>query len=218
MNRIGRLHVITDSAIQARFSHLQLARLALAGGAEVIQYRRKDAATRTLLQEAIAIRALCRGKATLMVNDRADVALFADADGVHLGDLDLPLSLARDLLGPHRYLGGSADNAEEATARGREGADYAGIGPVFPTGSKRDAGDVIGLEGLARAVQATRVPLIAIGGITLENLPQVLATGVHGVAVLSAVCCAPDPAAATASLRSLIEGRHQPAAPLPEAG
>ena len=207
MSRIGRLHIITDTTLQSRFSHRELAQLALAGGAEVVQYRRKESSTRVLLEEAVALRALCRGRARLIINDRADVALLADADGVHLGDQDLPLPLARDLLGPLRILGGSADNAEEAMARAAEGADYCGIGPVFPTGSKKDTGPLLGLEGLARAVQQARIPLIAIGGITLENLPEVLATGVHGVAILSAVCCAQDPAAATAEFRSRLDRR-----------
>jgi thiamine-phosphate pyrophosphorylase len=207
MIRIGRLHVITDTSLQARFSHLELAGLALDGGAEVIQYRHKDASTRTLLEETAAIRAFCRRKGVpLIVDDRADVALFGDADGVHLGDQDLPIPLARDLLGPHRFVGGSADNAEEAVARIGEGADYVGIGPVFPTSSKSDTGPLLGLDGLARAVRAAEAPLIAIGGITLENAASVLETGVHGIAILSAIALAQDPAAATAGFRAILDG------------
>jgi thiamine-phosphate pyrophosphorylase len=207
MNRIGRLNVITDSSVQARFSHLELARLALEGGAEVVQYRRKDAGTRLLLEESEAIRAICRRQGVpLIVDDRADVALFGDADGVHLGDQDLPIPLARDLLGPHRFIGGSADNAEEAIARIRDGADYVGIGPVFPTSSKADTGPLLGLDGLARAVRAAEAPLIAIGGITLENAASVLATGVHGIAILSAIALAENPKAATAAFRAILDG------------
>jgi thiamine-phosphate pyrophosphorylase len=207
MNPIGRLHLITDSLLQARFSHLELARMALEGGAEVIQYRRKDACTRVLLEETEAIRAICRRKGVpLIVDDRADVALFGDADGVHLGDQDLPIPLARDLLGPSRFIGGSADNAEEAVARIREGADYVGIGPVFPTSSKRDTGPLLGLDGLARAVRAADGPLIAIGGITLENAASVLETGVFGIAVLSAFVMADDPKAAAVGFRAILDG------------
>jgi thiamine-phosphate pyrophosphorylase len=209
MKTIGRLHVLTDSELQSRWSHLDLARAALDGGAETIQYRRKHGPTLLMLNEAIALREACRRrKVPLVVNDRVDVALFADADGVHLGDKDLPIALARDLLGPGRIIGGSADHADEAGARRRDGADYAGIGPVFATTSKRDTGPVLGLTGLARAVQAAELPLIAIGGITAENLAEVLATGVHGVAVLGAVCLADDPTAVVAKLRALIEARR----------
>jgi thiamine-phosphate pyrophosphorylase len=209
MKTIGRLHVLTDSELQSRWSHLDLARAALDGGAETIQYRRKHGPTLLMLREAIALREACRRrKVPLVVNDRVDVAFFADADGVHLGKEDLPIALARDLLGPGRIIGGSADHADEAGARHRDGADYAGIGPVFATASKHDAGPVLGLPGLAHAVRAVNLPIIAIGGITAENLAEVLATGVHGVAVLGAVCLADDPAAVVRKLRALIEARR----------
>ena len=208
MKPIGRLHVLTDSELQSRWSPLDLAQAALDGGADTIQYRRKQGATRLMLQEAIAIREACRRKkVTLIVNDRVDVALFSDADGVHVGDEDLPVSLAREILGPGRIIGGSAYDAQGAQARLRDGADYGGIGPVFSTTSKPDAGPVLGLAGLARAVREAKFPLIAIGGINAENLAEVLATGVYGVAVLGAVCLADDPAAEVAKLRSLIEAR-----------
>ena len=206
MKTIGRLHVLTDSELQSRWSHLDLARAALDGGAETIQYRRKHGPTRLMLQEAIAIRDVCRcRKVPLVVNDRVDVALFADADGVHLGQDDLPIALARDLFGPARIIGGSAVRAEDAVSGRAGGVDYVGIGPIFVTTSKQDAGPVLGLSGLACAVRTADIPLIAIGGITAENAAEVLATGVHGIAVLGAVCLADDPAAAVARLRALIE-------------
>lgn len=208
MKPIGRLHVLTDSELQTRWSPLDLTRAALDGGADTIQYRRKRGPTRLMLNEAIALREACRRRQVpLVVNDRVDVALFSDADGVHLGDEDLPITLARDLLGPARVIGGSVVRADQIADRHRDGADYAGIGPVFATTSKPDAGPVVGLEGLAHAVRVAKVPLIAIGGITAENLPEVLATGVHGVAVLGAVCLADDPAAVVARLRAMIEAR-----------
>ena len=214
MIRIGRLHVITDSSLQDRWSHLDLARAAVENGAETVQYRRKDAPTRLLVEEAIALREICRRRRVpLFVNDRLDVALAADADGVHLGADDLPIPIARDLLGPLKTIGGSSDTAAEALALDREGADYAGIGPVFATSSKNDAGPVLGLDGLARAVREARLPLIAIGGIHAGNLADVLATGVHGVAVLGAVCLAADPGAAVARLREILaQARPDPAA------
>jgi thiamine-phosphate pyrophosphorylase len=210
MKPIGRLHVLTDSVLQDRWSHLELTQAALRGGADTIQYRRKHAPTRLLLEEATALHEICRrARVPLIVNDRADVALFADAAGVHLGEDDLPISLARDLLGPVRVIGGSADNGIEARARRLAGADYAGIGPVFSTSSKTDTGPVIGLDGLSRAVQEADLPLIAIGGITPENLEAVLATGVHGVAVLGAVCLDADPEGVVARMRALLEARRR---------
>lgn len=211
MRTIGRLHVITDAALQHTRGHVELAELALLGGASTVQYRRKDGHARLLLREAISIRMLCRKhKASFIVNDRADIALAADADGVHLGADDLPLSIARDLLGPSRVIGGSADNADEAVALGRLGFDYLGIGPVFATTSKHDTGPVLGLQGLADAVRRASIPLIAIGGISLANVDSVLETGVHGIAVLGAIALADDPAAATQALRDALD-RH----PLP---
>lgn len=203
--KIGRLHVITDTALQQRFSHLDLTRLALEGGADTIQYRQKTGTTRLRIEEAIELRALCRRKRIpLIVNDRADIALAADADGVHLGADDLPPTIARELLGPARLIGGSADDADEAVALERAGLDYAGIGPIFATRSKSDTGPVLGLAGLEQAVKRCHMPLIAIGGITLQNLEAVLRTGVHGVAVLSAVVCADDPAAAARTFAEAI--------------
>ena len=203
--RIGRLHIITDTAIQDRWSAQDLAARALEAGADVIQFRDKAATTHAALQQAMAIAESCRRKrAQFIVNDRADIAWAADASGVHLGDDDLPLELGRRLLGPDRILGASADNADDVRARASQGADYVGVGPVFSTSSKRDTGPVLGLEGLARAVQASSIPVIAIGGIDATNLAEVLATGVHGVAVLSAVCCADDPREATEQLAHIL--------------
>jgi thiamine-phosphate pyrophosphorylase len=208
MKPIGRLHVLTDSELQPRWSHLELALAALDGGAQTIQYRRKRGATRLMLEEAVAIREACRRRqATLVVNDRVDIALLADADGAHLGDEDLPIPLARELLGPARIIGGSSELGDDPRARRRDGADYIGIGPVFATSSKPDAGPVLGLKALTRAVREADLPVIAIGGVTLDNLAEVLATGVHGVAVLGAVCLADDPAGVVARMRALIEAR-----------
>jgi thiamine-phosphate pyrophosphorylase len=208
MKPIGRLHLLTDTSLQTRFTHMDLALLAFAGGAETVQYRRKDAATLILYNEASVLSAACRRKGVpLIVNDRADVALAADASGVHLGDQDLPVPLAREMLGPMRLIGGSADNLEEASVLEDSGADYLGIGPVFPTSSKSDTGPVLGLDGLERAVRGTRIPLIAIGGITRRNLPAVLATGVHGVAILSDFCLAEDPERAAAEMSAILGRR-----------
>lgn len=206
--RIGRLHVITDVRLQQRFGHLDLARAAIEGGADVVQLRDKEAPALDLLRTAVEIAALCRrSSVSLIVNDRADIAWAADASGAHLGDQDLPLPIARRLLGPDRILGTSVDRAEETVPRAREGADYAGIGPIFATATKSDTGPVLGLEELARAVRHFPLPLIAIGGITLANLEEVVSTGVHGVALVSAVCLSDDPASVVRAARAVLDAR-----------
>jgi thiamine-phosphate pyrophosphorylase len=204
--RIGRLHVLTDAAIQSRFDHVQLAAMAVRGGADVIQYRRKDGTTRELIREARMIREITRRAGiSLIVNDRVDVALAADADGVHLGTEDFPISVARRLLGPHRILGGSGGSVSEVTESASSGADYLNCGPIYATSTKPDAGSPTG-PSLLRAVAArVEVPLIAIGGITHSHVAEVLRGGAHGIAVIAAVCASADPEGATRELRAIID-------------
>jgi thiamine-phosphate pyrophosphorylase len=204
--RVGRLHVLTDTTIQGRWSHAELAEAAIAGGADAIQYRQKTGTTREMIREALAVRDVCRRKGVpFLVNDRLDVALAVDADGLHLGRDDLAILVARRILGPHRILGGSAGSVEEARAGFREGADYLGCGPVYGTATKADAGRAAGAE-LIRAVRAAvDLPLLAIGGIAAAHLPALVAAGADGVAVVSAVCAAPDPQAATRALRVALD-------------
>ncbi|GAB4264343.1 MAG: thiamine phosphate synthase [Deferrisomatales bacterium] len=210
MKRVGTLHVLTDTVLQSAYSHEELARLALEGGADVIQFRQKEGATRELIEVARRLKRLCEAAgALLIVNDRVDVALAADADGVHLGREDFPIPLARTLLGEGRLVGGSAATLAEARRCVDEGADYVGFGPVFPTGSKADAGPVSGLEGLRRVARAVPVPVIAIGGVDATNAPEVLGAGARGIAVISAVCCQADPREAARRLRRLLAAREE---------
>jgi thiamine-phosphate pyrophosphorylase len=202
---VGLLHVLTDEVLQGRFSHLELARLAIAGGADTIQYRQKTGSTREMIQTATALRQLCdQAGVCFIVNDRVDVALASQAHGVHLGQDDFPLPLARQLLGPKAILGGSASSLEEARKCLAEGADYLGFGPVFATTSKADAGPASGLALLGRVVEEIGLPVVAIGGIDALNAPLVMAAGAQGVAVISAVCCQDDPAAAARALREAL--------------
>lgn len=194
MKRIGRLHVLTDTVLQNRFSHPELARLAVRGGADVIQFREKHGSTRRLIAVAKAMKAVCEGAGVaFIVNDRIDVAMACGADGVHLGQEDFPIRMARAILGPTKVIGGSASNLDEARTCVEDGADYVGIGPVFPTTSKEDAGPASGLEALGRIVRALEVPVIAIGGICEENTFRVMDAGAHGIAVISSVCCQSEP-------------------------
>jgi thiamine-phosphate pyrophosphorylase len=206
VKKIGRLHLLTDSVLQSRFSHEELARLGIAGGADTLQLREKSGSTRRMIEVAKHMVAVCRqADVPLIVNDRIDVALAADADGVHLGQSDFPIPLARELLGKDKLIGGSAATLEEARICLAEGADYIGFGPVYVTGSKADAGPVSGPEGLKRVVETIPLPIIAIGGITVENVPEVMRAGAYGIAAISAVCCQIDPEGATNALREALE-------------
>ena len=205
MKKVGRFHVITDTVLQTCRSHAELAALAIAGGADTIQLREKSGSTRDMIRAAERMQALCRkAGVTFVVNDRVDVAIASGADGVHLGQDDFPIPLARKLLGEKAIIGGSAGNIEEARKCVEEGADYIGFGPVYPTGSKADAAPASGLDLLRRVVKAVPLPIVAIGGISLGNASVVMNTGVYGIAVISAVCCQPDPAEAARSLVACI--------------
>jgi thiamine-phosphate pyrophosphorylase len=208
MKRIGRLHLLTDTVLQASYSHVDLTRLAIAGGADTIQLRQKTGTTREMIEVAREMKRVCAAAGvTFIVNDRVDVAIAAEADGVHLGQDDFPIQLARTLLGGDRVIGGSAGTLEEALKCQSEGADYVGCGPVYPTTSKHDAGPASGLSLLKQVMARVSLPVIAIGGITAENAPEVMAAGIHGIAVISAVCCQLDPEAATKTLRRAMESR-----------
>ncbi len=201
MEKIGKLHILTDTVLQSRFSHMEITRLAIAGGADTIQYRQKSGSTREMIEIARNMKRLCsEAGVTFIVNDRLDVAIAAEADGVHLGQDDFPIPMAQELLGEGRIIGGSAATLGEARKCLSEGADYVGFGPVYPTSSKDDAGPVSGIDILKQVVEIIPLPIIAIGGVGAESIPDVMRAGAHGIAVISAVCCQDDPEEATRSL------------------
>lgn len=200
------LYVITDRRVASNRNLLTVMQAAIEGGATVVQLRDKHASTRELVEFGRALQRLTRSAGIpLIINDRVDVALALDADGVHVGDDDMPPELARQLLGPDRLLGVSADSVEAAQRAEQAGADYLGVGDVFGTRTKPDAGTPIGLERLAAIAKSVEIPVVGIGGVTLENAPAVIQAGAAGVAVISAVLGAADPAAAARALRSTLE-------------
>ena len=204
---VARLHVITDEVLQDRFTHAELARRAADGGADAIQYREKRPLTTRELVEAAAAagRAIGGSGASLIVNDRVDVASAASAD-VHLGRDDLEPGAARSLLGAEAVIGGTANSLEEALRVAAQPVDYIGAGPVYGTASKgARAAPRMGLERLAEIAAAVSKPVIAIGGIQAENVAEVMAAGAHGIAVLSAVVCRDDPAAAARAFRDALD-------------
>ncbi|NNF59084.1 MAG: thiamine phosphate synthase [Rhodothermaceae bacterium] len=206
---IGRLHVLTDFHFQQRFSHADLARLALAGGADTIQFRQKIGSVRDLLAGLRPTVTACReAEVPLLVDDHLTLALAVEADGVHLGQSDLPIAEARAVLdrcpGHTRLLGATATTVAQAREAEAAGADYIGFGPVFATQSKANPAPVKGLAGLEAVCDAVQIPVIAIAGITPERVRLVLGAGAHGVAVMTAISTAEDPRTATAAFRDAI--------------
>lgn len=204
------LYVITDAQLSRGRSHLEVAREAIKGGASLIQFRDKEMTTRELVETARRLKELTKKKGVpFIINDRLDVALAVDADGVHVGQDDMPAALTRQLIGPDKILGVSASTVEEALQAEREGADYVSASPVFTTPTKPDAPPPTGLEGLRAIVEAVNLPVIAIGGINEENVTEVMEAGAQGVAVISAVVSAPDIAAASRRLRETVEAARK---------
>ncbi|HEU4643779.1 MAG TPA: thiamine phosphate synthase [Gemmatimonadaceae bacterium] len=197
-----RLVAITDDLRDGRDGLVARARAAARGGATMIQLRLKDAAPRTQVEVARALLAALPAEVPLIVNDRADVALAAGAAGVHVGADDLPAAALRRVV-PERFIIGASVGCDAEVA-GSAGADYVGIGPVFPTGSKADAGDAIGIAEVARLAARCALPAVAIGGIDASNAASVMASGVRGVAVIRAVFATADPQGAARAIRSAI--------------
>lgn len=197
-----RLIVITDRVLAAPRSIDDVVLAALEAGAPAVQLRDKHATARDLYEQAVRLRELtARFGALFFVNDRLDVALAAGADGVHLGPNDVPLAAARRAAPPHFLIGVSTDDPAEAARAVAAGADYIGCGAVFGTRSKTDvASERIGPAGVAAVAAAVDAPVVAIGGITTENVHELAGTGAAGVAVIGAIMGAPDPGEATRRL------------------
>jgi len=204
-----RLYVILDRAAARGRDLLTILDATLAGGCRLVQLREKEWPSGRLLPMAERLRDRCRAAgATFIVNDRLDLALALGADGVHLGQDDLPPAAARALLRPGMILGLSTHSLEQARAAQAAGADYVAVGSMFPTGTKPDF-QLVGPELIGKLRGEIGVPLIGIGGITHDNVAQVIRAGADGVAVISAVCAAGDPEAATRRFLDLIDGaRH----------
>jgi thiamine-phosphate pyrophosphorylase len=201
------LYVITDAALRPDRSHVDIVRAVLAGGARIVQLRDRSSPLSTVVAQGREIRRLTREAGALfIVNDRVDVALACDADGVHLGLDDIRPEEARLLLSADGIIGVSVNSIEEAQAAESAGADYIGVGAIFGTATKSDAGAPIGLERLREIKRATTLPVVAIGGISLKNLRSVAEAGADAAAVVSAVVCAEDMVEAT---RNLLNEFHE---------
>jgi thiamine-phosphate pyrophosphorylase len=192
-----RLYLVADRGFPSRRPLLDAIHDAVEGGVTLVQLRDKGADARAFVGEAVRVRELLRPRGIkLIVNDRIDVALAAGADGVHLGQTDLPPSLARRMLGPDAIVGLSIENLRQLDDPECRAADYLGVGPVFATTTKPDAAAPLGLDGLREVVRRADLPVGAIGGIDAGNAPAVLRTGVDGICVVSAILGSDDPGAA----------------------
>ncbi|WP_291766745.1 thiamine phosphate synthase [Caldivirga sp. UBA161] len=185
------IYGITDDSYNVK-SHVDAAKVFLEGGVRIIQYRRKEGSIRQMLNEAKEIRKLCsQYGAVMIVDDRVDIAILSDADGVHVGLEDAPVDeVKRRFSGI--IIGASASTIDEAKEGERAGADYLGAGSIFPSPTKPDY-RILGLEGLRKVTQVVSIPVYAIGGITLESIPAIKATGAWGAAVISGILAAKDP-------------------------
>ncbi len=201
-----RVYVVTDARHARGRSHKEIALAAIRGGATAVQLRMKEEHAREMVETARDLLPVCRAAGVrLILNDRVDVAVAAQADGAHVGQDDLPAAAARALLGETRFLGVSAATEAEAVAAWRDGADYLGVGPIYETGTKADAGEAVGVSRLQAIHRVVPIPIIGIGGITVENAADVIRAGAAGVAVVTAVTLAPDMAEATRRLKEVVD-------------
>ena len=199
------LYVVTDRELSKGRSDAEVARMAYEGGADVVQLRMKSADGREMLEQANLIRRYADEMCKLfIVDDRVDIAMASGADGVHLGQSDMPLEAARKLMGDDAIIGISVDNVEEAVAAQEGGADYVGVGAVFQTSTKPDAQQGVGLGAVFEVRQAVDIPVVAIGGINRGNIQDVIRAGADAAAVVSAVVAQDDVSAAAHELRDLI--------------
>jgi thiamine-phosphate pyrophosphorylase len=204
-----RLYLVTDKSLMRGRPLADVVAAAVQGGVSCVQLREKNLGTRDFLAQALLLKKLLAPlRVPLVINDRIDIALACGAEGVHLGQSDLPVDQARKLLPPEVFIGWSVesmDDVRQSAALPVDYLDYLGVSPVFATPTKTDTGLAWGLDGLARVRAATRLPLVAIGGIHAGNARQLLRAGADGLAVVSALCAADNPRAAAAGLRSVCD-------------
>jgi thiamine-phosphate pyrophosphorylase len=202
------LYLVTDRGLSLGRATCAIVRAAVRGGVTCVQLREKRCETRTFIEEARAVRQILDEldrKIPLIINDRLDVALAVGADGVHLGQTDMPLGDARRLAGASMIIGISAESVDDAIRAEAEGADYIGVSPVFATPTKNDTAPPLGLEGLRRIRAAVSLPLVGIGGIHCDNAAAIIRAGADGVAVVSAIVSASCPRSAAAALKQQIQ-------------
>lgn len=202
-------YFITDAGLSRKGNEHDV-REAIRAGVSVVQYRAKNLSTRAMLDEAARLRRLCKGKALFLVNDRVDVCLASSADGVHLGQEDMPCNQARRILGKKRVIGVTVHTPAQALAAVRDGADYLAVSPVFATSTKADAGAACGTARISEIRGKVDLPLVAIGGITLANAQSVIEAGADCVCAISAVVAAADVGAEIRKFQQFFQKTSRP--------
>ena len=206
MKNILKLYLVTDRDLSLGRSLEEVVSEAVAGGVTIVQLREKDASTGEFVELAFRLKEILRPyNVPLIINDRVDVALAVDAEGLHIGQSDMPYEIARKLLGSDKIIGLSVENMDDLLQANKLDVDYVGISPVYGTPTKTDTAEPFGLEGLRRAVELSVHPTVAIGGMNADTIADVMAVGTDGVAVVSAICSAESPKLAAKELKDIIE-------------
>ena len=199
------LYLVTDRGLARGRSTVEIVKRALQGGVTCVQLREKNCSTLEFIEQALALKDILKSTGVpLIINDRVDVALAVEADGVHLGQTDMPLAMAKKILGDTMIIGISAESLEDAVEAERNGADYLGVSPIYGTPTKTDTAAPLGLEGLRAIRNSVRLPLVGIGGLNRDNSAEAIRNGADGIAVVSAIVAADDPATAAGDLMQVI--------------
>jgi thiamine-phosphate pyrophosphorylase len=199
------LYLVTDRGLAKGRATLEIVKAAVEGGVTCVQLREKECSTREFIEQALAVKDFLQDRGVpLIINDRVDVALAVAADGVHLGQTDMPLKAAQKILGESMIIGISAESLEDAVEAEKGGADYLGVSPIYATPTKTDTAPPLGLQGLRAIREAVKLPLVGIGGLNRDNAAEVIRNGGDGVAVVSAIVAAGDPEAAARNLKQII--------------
>lgn len=197
------LYLVTDRALSLGRSNLEVVQSAVEGGVTLVQLREKEATTREFYEEGLRVGAYLKARdIPLIINDRIDLTLALDAAGVHLGQDDMPIDVARKLLGPRKIIGASVFTLEEAKIAESLGADYLGLSPIFVTETKPELVRQIGVEGIPLLKAAVQIPVVGIGSMSESNAYDAVKAGLDGVAVVSAICSREDPRAAAAAIKA----------------
>jgi thiamine-phosphate pyrophosphorylase len=200
------VYLVTDRQLSRNRTTREIVAAAIKGGVSCVQLREKNCSTREFIEEALAIRELLSIHGIpLIINDRVDVALAVNADGVHLGQTDMPHNMARQLVPKDMIIGISAESLSDTIAAQQDGADYIGVSPIYTTPTKRDTAPPLGLDGLQKIRAAVDTPLVGIGGLNADNAKEVIRNGADGVAVVSAIVAAENPSAATRNLVHIVK-------------
>ncbi len=199
------LYLVTDRGLARDRSMLEIVRAAVQGVVTCVQLREKECSTLDFIEQAFTIKDFLKSRGVpLIINDRVDVALAIEADGVHLGQTDMPLEIAKKIVGDSMIIGISAESLADAIEAEKGGADYLGVSPIYATPTKTETAPPLGLEGLRAIRAAVNIPLVAIGGLNRDNSAAVIQNGGDGVAVVSAIVAADDPVTAAADLKQII--------------